>query len=63
MMVPVRNITQLPFPLSEKNKENRLSIETSLLSKKKNNPLFKDIIIGDEKWVLYNNFQRKKTVE
>ena len=40
-----------PYSLSEKNKEYCITIASGLLSKRKNDPFFKNIITGDEKWV------------
>ena len=38
---------------SEKNKEDCVSIVTSLLSKQRNDPFLKNIITDDEKWAFY----------
>ncbi|XP_054005260.1 histone-lysine N-methyltransferase SETMAR-like [Hylaeus anthracinus] len=46
--------------LSEWNKEDRMSIATSLLSRVKNEPFLNRIVTGDEKWVTYDNIVRKK---
>ena len=46
--------------LSEKNKENHLSIATSFLSKPRNELFFKNIIVGDEKLMFYDNVQSKR---
>ena len=39
--------------LSEKNKENRISITTSRLLRQKNDLFLKNIMTGDERWVFY----------
>ena len=52
--------TWVPHELSDKNKTDRLSICTSLLSRQINEPFLDRIITGDEKWVLYVNFVRKR---
>ena len=49
----------IPHTLSEKNKENIISIATSLLSRQRNDQFLKIIISDDEKWVSYDNVQRK----
>ena len=50
----------LPHPLSKKNKEDRISIATSHLLRQRNDPFLKEIISGDEKWVLNDNVQYEK---
>ena len=51
----------VPHDLTEKNLMDRISISDSLLRRNKNDPFFKRLITGDEKWVLYNNVQRKRS--
>lgn len=46
--------------LSEKNKTDRLSIATSLLSRQRNDPFLDEVITGDEKWITYDNVVRKR---
>lgn len=46
--------------LSERNKEDRMSIATSLLSRVKIEPFLDRIITSDEKWVTYDNIVRKR---
>ena len=46
--------------LSEKNKENCISIATSLLSVRRNDPFLKNIITGGENWVFYDSIQYKR---
>ena len=46
--------------LGEKNKADRLSIATSLLSRQRNDPFLDKIITGDEKWITYDNVACKR---
>ena len=46
--------TWVPHTLSEKNKDDRKSMVTSLLSKQRN------MITGDKKWIFYDNVQCKR---
>ena len=46
----------VPHTISERNKEDRISIETILFSQI-NHSFLKNIITGDGKWVFYANFQ------
>ena len=50
----------LPHTLSEKSKEDCISIVTSLHSKQRIYPFLKNIISGDKKWVFYDNIQCKR---
>ena len=53
---------RIPRKLSEK-KENlldRISTCNCLLKGNKNVPFLKSIVIGDDKWILYDNVQRKR---
>ena len=43
----------VPHALSEKNKADRLSIETSLLSRQRNDLFLDEVIIGDDNVVLH----------
>ena len=52
----------VPRALSEKNKADRLSISTSLLSRQRNDPFLDKIITGDEKWITYGDVARIKAV-
>ena len=45
---------------SEKNKEDCISIGTSLLSKLRNDLFLKNIITGDEEYIFYDNVQCKR---
>ncbi|KAL6438745.1 hypothetical protein ACFW04_004619 [Cataglyphis niger] len=47
----------IPHNLSERNKEDRMSIATSLLSRVKIEPFLNRIITGDEKWVTYDQYR------
>ena len=49
-----------PHDLREKNKADRLSIATSLLSRQRNDPFLDKIITGDENWITYDNITRKR---
>jgi len=51
----------VPYNLSDKNLMNRISICDLLLKRNENCPFFKWMITGDEKWIVYNNIQRKKS--
>lgn len=45
----------VPHQLSEENKKQRILICNSLLIKQEEQPFLKNLITGDEKWVLYEN--------
>lgn len=49
----------VPHNLSERNKD-RMSIDTSLISRVKMEPFLNRIVTGDEKWVTYKNIVPKK---
>lgn len=49
----------VPHELNQAQKDARVSICTSLLLKNDTEPFLKQIVTGDEKWVLYVNIQRK----
>ncbi|XP_055698617.1 histone-lysine N-methyltransferase SETMAR-like [Phlebotomus papatasi] len=53
--------TWVPHQLSEKNKVDRMTTAISLLERIKNEPFLDRLVTGDEKWILYNNVQRKRT--
>ena len=59
----IRKVSKLgvlvAYTLSEKKKEDQVSIATNLLSRQRNNPFLKNIIITDGKWVFYDNVQHK----
>ncbi|XP_072758670.1 histone-lysine N-methyltransferase SETMAR-like [Anoplolepis gracilipes] len=43
------------------DKLNRMNVAVSFLARNKANPFLDQLVIGDEKWILYNNVQRKRT--
>lgn len=51
----------VPHLLTEKNKIKRISAAVSLLGRLNNESFLDRLVTGDEKWVLYNNVQRKRT--
>lgn len=53
--------TWVPHQLSEKNKVDRMRTAISLLRRIENEPFLSRLVTGDEKWILYNNVQRKRT--
>ena len=50
----------VPHKLSEKNLLDCISACNSLLKLHKNVPFLKQIVTGDEKWILYHNVERKR---
>ena len=51
----------VPQKLSEKNLLDCISSCDSLLKHNKNVPFLKQIFTGDEKWILYNNVEQKRS--
>ena len=51
----------VPRKLSEKNLLDRISASDFLLKCNENVPFLKQIVIGDEKWILYNNVEQKRS--
>ena len=51
----------VPHKLSEKNPLCHISACNSLLKRNKNIPFLKQIVMSDEKWILYNNVEWKKS--
>ena len=49
------------FQLSEKNLPDSISAWNSLLKRNENVPFLKQIVTGDEKWMLYNNVEQKRS--
>jgi len=47
--------------LTEKNRIDRISISDLLYKRNEYDPFLKRIIIGDEKWIIYNNIERKRS--
>jgi len=60
LRISVNNIW-VPHNLSDKNLMDRISICDLLLKRNENCPFLKWMITGDEKWVVYNNVQRKRS--
>ena len=51
----------VPHKLSDKKLLDRISACDSLLKRNENVLLLKQIVTGDEKWILYNNVERKRS--
>ena len=51
----------VPHELTQKNMMDRISICESLLNRNKIDPFLKRIVTGDEKWVTYDNIERKRS--
>ena len=51
----------VPHKLSEKNLLDRISTCDSLLKRNENILFLKQIVTGDEKWILYNKVERKRS--
>ena len=49
----------VPHKLNGKNLLDHISTWDSLLKCNENVPFLKQIVMGDEKWILYNNVERK----
>ena len=50
----------LPHKLSKENLLDHISTLDSLLERNENVPFLKQTVMGDEKWILYNNVERKR---
>ena len=50
-----------PRKLSEKNLLDHVSTCDSLLKHNENVPFLKQIVTGNEKWILYNNVEQKRS--
>ena len=50
-----------PHKLTEKNLLDHVSACDSLLKRNENIPFLKQIVTGDEKWILYNNVEWKRS--
>ena len=50
----------VPRNLSQKNLLDHISTCVSLLKCNENVPFLKQIVMGDEKWLLYNNVEQKR---
>lgn len=51
----------VPHLLTKANKLNRISAAVSLLGRLNKESFLDRLVTGDEKWILYNNIQRKRT--
>jgi len=51
----------VPHDLTEKNRIDRISISDLLYKRNEYDPFLKRIITGDEKWIIYNNVERKRS--
>ena len=51
----------VPHKLSEKNLLDRISTCDSLLKRNENVSFLKQFVTGDEKWILYNNVEQKRS--
>lgn len=51
----------IPHLLSENNLRNRINICDLLYKRNKVTPFLKEMVTGDEKWIIYNNVQRKRS--
>ena len=51
----------VPCKLSEKNLLDHISACDSLLKREENVPFLKQIVTDDEKWILYNNVEQKRS--
>jgi len=56
-----KEFRRVPHELSEDNKNRRRDTAFTLLSKFQKKDYLHKIIIGDEKWILYNNPKRRKS--
>ena len=51
----------VPHKLKEIDLVQRITICDLLLKREKNDPFSKQIITGDDKWIVYNNVKRKRS--
>ena len=51
----------VPHKLSKKNPLDHISAYNSLLKRNGNVPFLKQIVTGDEKWILYSNVEWKRS--
>ena len=51
----------VPHDLTEKNLMDRISICDSLYKRNKETPFLKQVVTGNEKWIIYNNVERKRS--
>lgn len=50
----------VPHELTEKNRMDRVAAHVSLLRVLSLSSFWKEFVTGDEKWILYDNVERKK---
>ncbi|CAK9796216.1 Mariner Mos1 transposase [Anthophora quadrimaculata] len=50
----------VPHELNDNNKAERVRIFTDLLQRNERDPFLKDLVTGDESWLLFKNLKRKK---
>lgn len=58
---PSRFDVWVPHDLTEKNLMDRISNCDSLYKRNEETPFLKRVVTGDEKWIIYNNVQRKRS--
>ncbi|XP_012175225.1 histone-lysine N-methyltransferase SETMAR-like [Bombus terrestris] len=51
----------VPHELTERNRLERTTACMSLLARNKHEPFLKRLVTGDEKWILYENPERKRS--
>ncbi|XP_012060168.1 PREDICTED: histone-lysine N-methyltransferase SETMAR-like [Atta cephalotes] len=51
----------VPHDLTEKNLMDRISICDSLYKRNEKTPFLKQVVTGNEKWIIYNNVERKRS--
>jgi len=51
----------VPYELKEIHPTNRMSVCDQFIKREENDPFLKHMIMGDEKWIVYNNVSRKKS--
>ncbi|PIO71063.1 hypothetical protein TELCIR_07048 [Teladorsagia circumcincta] len=51
----------VPHKLSERNLMDPVSVCDSLLKRNENEPFPKRMVTGDEKWIVYNDVERKRS--
>jgi len=51
----------VPHDLTEKNLMDLISVCDSLYKRNEETPFLKQVVTGDEKWIIYNNVERKRS--
>jgi len=51
----------IPHDLTEKSLMDRISICDSFYKRNEETPFLKQVVTGDEKWIIYNNVERKRS--